>query len=106
MSARRQLFDAPRWRCVAAVLSFASVLAPYVVFRLSGDSSFLTFWEFAANRYFQALNVLAQDDGSIWVVQGIPMAIFQAWIMRILQLVDAGRLAQSSQLELFSQITV
>jgi hypothetical protein len=88
-------------RILAGVLLVASLL-PFAAFIASGWSPFVTFWEFAAYRYFGAMSYFEPTTLPFWLVQGMPMALMQIIIMLPLVAFDRIHIGTPEQIELFS----
>lgn len=95
-----------RRRRIIALLVALGVLYPLVQFKLSGNSVFLTFWEFACYRYYGGLSNLAGDLQNLWVVQGFPMALLQNAVLSLLQTGSPDSLGSVAQIDLFAWITL
>ena len=95
-----------RLRRIVAPLVALGVLYPLVQFKLSGNSVFLTFWEFACYRYYGGLSNLAGDLQNLWVVQGFPMALLQNGVLSLLLTESPDTLGSVAQIDLFAWITL
>jgi hypothetical protein len=93
-----------RWILAAALL--IGSLFPYAAFVASGLSPFATFWEFACYRYFGAMSYFETTSLPFWIVQGMPMALVQAAIMRPFLAFDSGHIGTPEQIELFSYVSL
>jgi hypothetical protein len=91
------------WRAVLSILAVLAAAIPYMAFRLSGISLLETFWEFACYRYFEAINSFEQTTLPFWVVQGFPMALLQAAMLKAFLYFDMASIGTTDQIERFAQ---